>query len=38
MLLTIAALGCSFVFGVGLAVSQMVNPAKALSFFDVFSP
>ena len=32
---TLAALGCGIVFGVGLAVSQMVNPAKVLAFFDI---
>ena len=32
---TLAALGCGIVFGVGLAISQMVNPAKVLAFFDI---
>ena len=32
---TLAALGCGIVFGIGLAVSQMVNPAKVLAFFDI---
>lgn len=36
MLRTIAAFGCGIIFGVGLAISQMVNPAKVLAFFDVF--
>jgi len=29
------ALGCGTVFGAGLAISQMTNPAKVLSFLDV---
>ena len=36
MLRIIAALGCGIVFGIGLAISQMINPAKVLAFFDVF--
>lgn len=32
---TLAALGCGILFGVGLAVSQMVNSAKVLAFFDI---
>ena len=36
MLRTIAAFGWGIIFGVGLAVSQMINPAKVLAFFDVF--
>ena len=31
----IAALGCGLLFGLGLAVSQLVNPAKVLGFLDV---
>lgn len=31
----VAALGAGTLFGLGLAVSQMVNPAKILSFLDV---
>ena len=31
----IAALAAGLVFGLGLAVSQMVNPAKVLAFLDV---
>ena len=31
----LAALGAGTVFGLGLAVSQMVNPAKVLGFLDV---
>ena len=31
----LSALGAGFVFGLGLAVSQMVNPAKVLGFLDV---
>ena len=36
MLRAIAGFGCGVIFGVGLAVSQMINPAKVLAFFDVF--
>lgn len=32
---SIAALVAGIVFGVGLAVSQMVNPAKVLGFLDI---
>lgn len=31
----IAALAAGLVFGVGIAVSGMINPAKVLNFFDV---
>ena len=31
----LAALGAGIVFGLGLAISQMVNPAKVLGFLDV---
>lgn len=31
----LAALGAGIVFGIGLAISQMVNPAKVLGFLDV---
>lgn len=31
----LAALGAGLLFGLGLAVSQMVNPAKILGFLDV---
>lgn len=31
----VAPLVCGLLFGVGLAVSGMVNPAKVLGFFDV---
>ncbi len=30
-----AALGAGVLFGLGLAISQMVNPAKVLAFLDV---
>jgi uncharacterized membrane protein YedE/YeeE len=30
-----AALGCGFVFGLGLAISGMMNPAKVIGFLDV---
>ena len=33
---TAAAFVCGALFGVGLAVSQMLNPAKVLAFLDVF--
>ena len=32
---TLAALGCGFVFGLGLAISGMMNPAKISGFLDV---
>jgi uncharacterized membrane protein YedE/YeeE len=32
---TLAALGCGFVFGLGLAISGMMNPAKIIGFLDV---
>ncbi len=32
----IAALAVGLVFGLGLTVSEMVNPAKVLAFLDVF--
>ena len=32
---TLVALASGIVFGLGLAVSQMVNPAKVLAFLDV---
>jgi len=31
----LAALGSGLLFGLGLAISQMVNPAKVLAFLDV---
>ena len=31
----LAAFACGLLFGVGLTVSQMINPAKVLSFLDV---
>jgi uncharacterized protein len=32
---TLAALACGLVFGLGLAISGMMNPAKVISFLDV---
>lgn len=32
----VAALVCGLIFGIGLIVSQMVNPAKVIAFLDVF--
>ena len=32
---TLAALGCGIVFGLGLAISGMMNPAKVIGFLDV---
>ena len=32
----IAALIASLVFGLGLVISQMVNPAKVIAFLDIF--
>ena len=31
----LAALGCGLVFGLGLAISGMMNPAKVIGFLDV---
>ena len=38
MPLMISAFGVGLLFGLGLLVSQMVNPAKVLAFLDVFGP
>jgi hypothetical protein len=35
VLRTLAALGCGIVFGLGLAISGMMNPAKVIGFLDV---
>ena len=35
VLRTLAALGCGLVFGLGLAVSGMMDPAKVIGFLDV---
>lgn len=35
MQVLIAALGAGTLFGLGLAIAQMVNPAKVLAFLDV---
>lgn len=35
LLRVLAALGAGILFGLGLAVSQMVNPAKVLAFLDI---
>ena len=35
VLRTLAALGCGLVFGLGLAISGMMNPAKVIGFLDV---
>jgi uncharacterized membrane protein YedE/YeeE len=35
-MLTIASLACGFIFGLGLLVSGMVQPAKVLGFLDIF--
>ena len=36
MMQTLVALACGVVFGAGLAISGMTNPAKVLAFLDVF--
>jgi uncharacterized membrane protein YedE/YeeE len=36
MPLVISAFVCGLLFGLGLIISQMVNPAKVLAFLDVF--
>jgi uncharacterized membrane protein YedE/YeeE len=35
MLKNLSALFCGILFGLGLAISQMVNPAKVLGFLDI---
>lgn len=35
-MLTIAALICGFIFGLGLLISGMVQPTKVLAFLDIF--
>ena len=32
----LAALFCGTIFGIGLVISQMINPAKVLGFLNVF--
>jgi hypothetical protein len=32
----LASLGCGFIFGLGLLISGMVQPAKVLGFLDIF--
>ena len=36
MLIMITALGAGAIFGVGLALSGMLNPAKVVGFLDIF--
>lgn len=36
MLRNVSALIAGLIFGLGLVVSQMVNPAKVISFLDIF--
>ena len=38
MLRVIAALGAGLLFGLGLTISQMVNPAKVIGFLDITGP
>src|SRR3990170_4214756 len=35
-MLMVAALLCGFIFGAGLLISEMVQPAKVLAFLDIF--
>ena len=35
-MLVIAALICGLIFGWGLLISEMVQPAKVLAFLDIF--
>jgi uncharacterized protein len=35
-MLAVAALVCGFIFGWGLLISDMVQPAKVLAFLDIF--
>ena len=32
---TLAALACGLIFGLGLAISGMINPARVIGFLDV---
>jgi uncharacterized membrane protein YedE/YeeE len=36
MPLLVSAFVCGLVFGLGLVISQMINPAKVLAFLDIF--
>ena len=36
MLMIITALGAGAIFGTGLALAGMLNPAKVVGFFDIF--
>ena len=36
MPLVISALASGLLFGLGLIISEMVNPAKVLAFLDIF--
>jgi hypothetical protein len=36
MLRIVAAFGCGLVFGLGLAISGMIDPTRVLGFLDVF--
>lgn len=36
MIAILSALAAGFVFGLGLVVSQMIDPAKVLAFLDIF--
>lgn len=31
----LVALGCGIIFGLGLAISEMINPTRVISFLDV---
>ena len=35
MLVPLAALGAGIVFGIGLVISQMIDPGKVLAFLDI---
>ena len=32
----IVSLFCGIIFGIGLVISEMINPAKVLSFLNIF--
>src|SRR5690349_21427678 len=36
MAIVLSAFASGFVFGLGLVISQMINPAKVLAFLDIF--
>jgi uncharacterized membrane protein YedE/YeeE len=37
-MVTLASFGCGLIFGIGLLISGMTQPAKVLGFLDIFGP